>query len=154
MSIVSTIAAIQTSVASITGVVNTKVGMPNEMELGSYSEDYYPLFVLTGPHGFHWTRAGMGVSGVGFDEYDVRLTFVLGSKNTSADLAIARALPIVDRVRAKFAPDWKLGNTIFNSDIMPTPADNLDTFRELGQPPVVQWVLHVQDERAANATAA
>lgn len=154
MSIASTITLVQTNVAAITGIVNTKIGMPNEAELGGNAdENYYPLAVISGPHNFRWTRSGMGVAGKGFVEYDVRITVVVGSKNASEADAIARAMALWDRFRAKFAPDWTLGSTIFNADLLPVPADNVDTFRQLGQPPIFQPTLHIQDERTANQAA-
>lgn len=154
MNIATTIATIDTRVASITGITNHKVGMPNEIDLGGHGESYYPLAVISGPHNFHWQRAGMGVTGAGFAEYDVRITVAVGSKNASESVAIQRAIPLLDRFREEFAPDWTLSGAIFNADLIPTPADNLDTFRDLGQPPLFQLTLHVQEYSVANAVAA
>jgi hypothetical protein len=96
----------------------------------------------------------MGIAGKGFVEYDVRITICMGSMNAAQDTVVARALPIVDAIRAEFTPDWTLSNSIFNCDLTGNPADNLDIFKEALQPPVVQFTLHIQESRDVNASAA
>lgn len=155
MSVANTFDTVADNVATITGITTVKRGMPNDNKtLGGYSEEMYPLANLTGPHGFKYTRAGMGIAGKGFVEYDVRITICMGSMNAAQDTVVARALPIVDAIRAEFTPDWTLSNSIFNCDLTGNPADNLDIFKEALQPPVVQFTLHIQESRDVNASAA
>lgn len=155
MAVAATVAAVTTAVGTIEGIRTVKQGMPNDNKsLGGYDETMYPLANVTGPHNFKYTRAGMGITGVGFVEYDVRITIAMGSLNAAQDAAIARALPIVDRIRAEFTPDWTLSGLVFNTDLTATPADNLDIFKDLQQPPVAQFTLHVIEERVVNEAAA
>ena len=147
------VSTVQTYVASITDIHDVKLGMPQAMEPAAYDDSQYPFALISAPLKFGYDRRGMGTAAKGFVQYDAVITVYLGDGALPQDEAIERAIPMVDRFRAKFEPDWTMGGVCFNAE-MGLPADNLFDFPTRGEPPVVQWTLRIQEERVANAAAA
>ena len=150
MSVSLVVTEVQTRCAAISGIKAATVGIP----AGGLPADQgqYPRIVLT-PTKLTYVRGTFGPAGKVAEEYGVVITLYLGTPDMSYADAITAALPLLDRVRGKFASDGTLGGLCINSDIS-DPDDTLDNFREQGAPfpaPALRWVLAVSEEVAANA---
>lgn len=146
MSMATVLNRVETMCEAITGVARAVQGSPEPMPADI---NQYPLVVLT-PASYVANRQTMGAGGLVFEEYDVVITLYLGPKDMRPQTAVTRALPMAGRFKTKFAPDWTVGGTCFNSDLR-GPADNLLVYREEEKQPKLQWALHVQEQSAANA---
>lgn len=157
MSVSTVIDTVVTYVGAITDIGSNHVykGMPQgNAEPGEFGDDnQYPLALISAPLKFGYDRRGMGVAGKGFIMYDAVITVYLGDASLPQAEAIDRAVPLVDRFRAKFEPDWTMGGVCFNCE-MGQPADNLQNYIAVDEPPVLQWTLRIAEERTPNAAAA
>lgn len=148
MSQATVLAQVKTKLEAITGIKKVLLGAGKRMATVSGS---YPYFVVELTPAQVRMRS-YSTAGTAQTEYTIYLTLYLGPKEMDAEDAQKKMLPYSGRLRASFAPDWKLGGTCFNSDLQ-GPADNLTTYIDTKRNPKVQWALRVQEQVAANAVA-
>jgi hypothetical protein len=143
----------QTGVASnvkaklerIAGIMGTTPGRPDEMPAMAveFPINYYEVGEAASERLTFTTQQ---------HAYDITITHVIGQPSTTADAAQLEKTKWADRYRAAFSGDTTLGGNCLYCQ-MTSGTNNLDSFRDTGDYPALQWKLLVLEYESDSSAA-